>query len=183
MSCGEPTVGRSAGEGPWPTGGTTSGGFFGVPLVNFLGWTFTVYLFIKAFGLYLCSRARCLMTGRPAPPPATCRQYCSTRRHALVLNQVRHRRAHHHHRRCRRDTSRRVRRLPALGESTLWHLQASIPKELRDRSVRMVAEVRPDYPSQWAAISAVAGELGIGASETVRTGSGGPRSTPVAAPV
>jgi hypothetical protein len=26
------------------------------------------------------------------------------------------------------------------------------PEELRDRAVRMVAEVRPQYPSQWAAI-------------------------------
>ena len=43
------------------------------------------------------------------------------------------------------------------------------PEELRDRAVRMVAEIRPDYPSQWAAICAVAGKLGIGAPETVRT--------------
>jgi putative membrane protein len=33
-----------------------SGGFFGVPLVNFLGWTFTVYLFMQVFALYLRSR-------------------------------------------------------------------------------------------------------------------------------
>ena len=33
----------------------------------------------------------------------------------------------------------------------------------------MVAEVRPQYPSQWAAITAVAGMLGIGAAETLRT--------------
>ena len=33
----------------------------------------------------------------------------------------------------------------------------------------MVAEVRPLYPSQWAAITAVAGMLGIGAAETLRT--------------
>jgi putative membrane protein len=32
------------------------GGFFGVPLVNFLGWTFTVYLFMQVFALYLRSR-------------------------------------------------------------------------------------------------------------------------------
>lgn len=41
--------------------------------------------------------------------------------------------------------------------------------ELRERSVRMVAEIRPDYPSQWAAICEVAGKLGIGSPETVRT--------------
>ena len=33
----------------------------------------------------------------------------------------------------------------------------------------MVAEVRPQYPSQWAAITAVAGMLGIGTPETLRT--------------
>ena len=43
------------------------------------------------------------------------------------------------------------------------------PDELRERVVRMVAEVRPQYPSQWAAITAVAGMLGIGAAETLRT--------------
>lgn len=32
----------------------------------------------------------------------------------------------------------------------------------------MVQEIRPDYPSQWAAICEVAGKLGIGAPETVR---------------
>jgi uncharacterized membrane protein len=36
----------------WENGG----GYFGVPLVNFLGWTFTVYLFMQAFALYLRSR-------------------------------------------------------------------------------------------------------------------------------
>ena len=43
------------------------------------------------------------------------------------------------------------------------------PRELRERAVRMVAEVRPDYPSEHAAITAVAGMLGIGSPETVRT--------------
>ena len=33
----------------------------------------------------------------------------------------------------------------------------------------MVAEVRPQYPSQWAAITAVAGVLGSGTPETLRT--------------
>ncbi len=31
--------------------------------------------------------------------------------------------------------------------------------------MRMIAEVRPDYPSEWAAIGAVAQKLGIGSSE------------------
>jgi transposase len=44
----------------------------------------------------------------------------------------------------------------------------SYPPELRERAVRMVAEVRPDYPSDWPAIKAVAGKLGIGSAETLR---------------
>ena len=36
------------------------------------------------------------------------------------------------------------------------------PPELRERAVRMVAEVRPEYPSDWPAICAVASRLGIG---------------------
>jgi transposase len=32
----------------------------------------------------------------------------------------------------------------------------------------MVAEVRPDYPSDWSAIVAVAAKLGIGTAETLR---------------
>ncbi len=43
------------------------------------------------------------------------------------------------------------------------------PEELRERAVRMVVEVGPQYGSQWAAICAVAGKLGVGAPETVRT--------------
>lgn len=42
------------------------------------------------------------------------------------------------------------------------------PEELRERAVRMVAEIRPDYPSQWAAICEVSGKLGIGTPETLR---------------
>jgi transposase len=44
----------------------------------------------------------------------------------------------------------------------------SYPPELRERAVRMVAEVRPDYPSDWPAIKAVAAKLGIGSAETLR---------------
>ena len=36
------------------------------------------------------------------------------------------------------------------------------PPELRERAVRMVAEVTPNYDSQWAAIGAVAQKLGVG---------------------
>ena len=42
------------------------------------------------------------------------------------------------------------------------------PRELRERAVRMVAEVRPNYESEYAAISAVASKLGITTPETVR---------------
>ena len=42
------------------------------------------------------------------------------------------------------------------------------PAELRQRAVRMVAEVRPNYESEWAAINAVAQKLGIGTAETLR---------------
>ena len=52
------------------------------------------------------------------------------------------------------------------------------PDELRERAVRMVAEVRPQYPSQWAAITAVAGMLGIGAAGRCGPGSAARRSIP-----
>src|SRR3954465_3697541 len=42
------------------------------------------------------------------------------------------------------------------------------PPELRERAVRMVAEVTPNYDSQWAAIGAVAQKLGVGTAETGR---------------
>src|ERR687894_2470123 len=42
------------------------------------------------------------------------------------------------------------------------------PPELRERAVRMVAEVSPNYDSQWAVINAVAQKLGVGTAETVR---------------
>jgi len=45
---------------------------------------------------------------------------------------------------------------------------SNYPPELRERAVRMVAEVRPDYPSDWPAIVAVAEKLGIGTAETLR---------------
>ncbi|WP_405575505.1 transposase [Streptomyces sp. NBC_01167] len=45
---------------------------------------------------------------------------------------------------------------------------SSYPSELRRRAVRMVVEVLGDYPTESAAIKAVAGKLGIGSSETLR---------------
>ena len=45
---------------------------------------------------------------------------------------------------------------------------SNYPPELRERAVRMVAQVRPEYPSDWPAICAVASRLGIGSAETLR---------------
>jgi transposase len=42
------------------------------------------------------------------------------------------------------------------------------PRELRERAVRMVAEIAPQYESEYAAITAVASKLGIGTPETLR---------------
>jgi transposase len=42
------------------------------------------------------------------------------------------------------------------------------PPELRDRAVRMVAEVRGQHESEWAAMAAVATLLGIGTTRTLR---------------
>jgi transposase len=42
------------------------------------------------------------------------------------------------------------------------------PPELRERAVRMVAEVRAEHESEWAAIGKVAQLLGVASAETVR---------------
>jgi transposase len=42
------------------------------------------------------------------------------------------------------------------------------PPELRDRAVRMVAEIRADQESEWAAMTRVSQLLGVGTPETVR---------------
>lgn len=42
------------------------------------------------------------------------------------------------------------------------------PQELRERAVRMVAEVRSDHGSEWAAMENVARLLGVGSTETIR---------------
>lgn len=41
------------------------------------------------------------------------------------------------------------------------------PAELHERAVRMVAEVRDQYSSEWAAIESVATKLGIGTPQTL----------------
>jgi hypothetical protein len=52
------------------------------------------------------------------------------------------------------------------------------PRELCERAVRMVGEVRPDDPSEYQAMTAMPQMLGIGSPETVRTGCAVTRSTP-----
>jgi transposase len=42
------------------------------------------------------------------------------------------------------------------------------PPELRERAVRMVAEIRGDHDSEWAAMAKVASLLGVKTPETVR---------------
>ena len=42
------------------------------------------------------------------------------------------------------------------------------PPELKERAVRMVAEIRADHESEWAAMAQVADLLGVGSAETVR---------------
>lgn len=46
----------------WENGG----GFFGVPLGNFLGWTFTVYVFMQVFALYVRYRGPVAQTDHTA---------------------------------------------------------------------------------------------------------------------
>jgi transposase len=41
------------------------------------------------------------------------------------------------------------------------------PKELRERAVRLVGEVRAEHSSEWAAIESVASNLGVGSAQTV----------------
>src|SRR4051812_18839913 len=50
------------------------------------------------------------------------------------------------------------------------------PPELRERAVHMVAEVRADYESPWAAMNAVAEKLGMGRRRCA-SGSANLRST------
>ena len=42
------------------------------------------------------------------------------------------------------------------------------PPELRERAVRIVAEIREQHETEWAAMSAVSESLGVGTTETVR---------------
>lgn len=42
------------------------------------------------------------------------------------------------------------------------------PPELQERAVRMVAEIREQHETEWAAMRAVSELLGVGTAETVR---------------
>ncbi len=42
------------------------------------------------------------------------------------------------------------------------------PQELKGRAVRLVAESRDQYESEWKAIESIATKLGIGSTETLR---------------
>src|SRR5437879_7971972 len=49
------------------------GGYFGVPLTNYLGWSFTVYVFYQLFAQYL--RLRKAGSGEVGEVPALPREY------------------------------------------------------------------------------------------------------------
>jgi transposase len=53
-------------------------------------------------------------------------------------------------------------------EDQVMARKSPYPAELRRRAVAMVAEVRGEYDTEFAAITAVAGKLGIGSAETLR---------------
>lgn len=67
------------------------------------------------------------------------------------------------------DTARRVRRLPSLEGSGTWDDRASIPRSFGSGRCGWFTRWPRDYALQWAAIYEVAGTLGVGAPETVRT--------------
>ena len=48
------------------------------------------------------------------------------------------------------------------------HRSQRYPQELRERAIRLVAEVRDQYESEWTAIESLATKLGIGSTETLR---------------
>ncbi|MFI9626592.1 transposase [Streptomyces sp. NPDC052042] len=62
----------------------------------------------------------------------------------------------------------RVRQDSITGEDRVLARPSQYPLELRRRAVRMVAEVRPEYDTTWAAREAVASKLGIGTTEKLR---------------
>src|SRR5664279_4061119 len=68
----------------------------------------------------------------------------------------------------RTEPPRVCRRLHLLGRMEFMSRRSgTYPKELRDRAVRLVEEVRSEHASEWAAIDSVASKLGIGSAQTV----------------
>ena len=59
--CFDPALSTIAHDWIWRNGG----GYFGVPLVNYLGWFLTVYLFYQFFALYLVRRSGMVRTDQP----------------------------------------------------------------------------------------------------------------------
>jgi transposase len=68
------------------------------------------------------------------------------------------------------EPPRHVRRLHFVGKVGVMSGGSSrrYPPELRERAVRMVAEISDEHGSEWAAISEVARLIGVGCAETVR---------------
>ncbi len=77
--------------------------------------------------------------------------------------------------------NRPVRRLHLLGKDGVISDGSSkrYPLELRERAVRMVAEISDQDKSEWTAITEVAGLRGVGTGETCAAGCARPRSMPV----
>lgn len=71
-------------------------------------------------------------------------------------------------------TSSGMNRPGVSGDSVCWEsgvmgrASKNYPRELQERAVLMVRDVRADYGSEWAAMEAVATKLGIGSTETLR---------------
>ena len=57
---------------------------------------------------------------------------------------------------------------PVREDGAMSNTSRRYPPELRERAIRLVAEVRGDYSTEWNAIEAVASKLGIGSAETLR---------------
>src|SRR5271166_7202586 len=73
-----------------------------------------------------------------------------------------------------RDIAAGLNRPGMSGDSTSWegwsHVRWFVeePPELRERAVRMVAEISDQHESEWAAMGEVARLLGVATPETVR---------------
>jgi uncharacterized membrane protein len=59
--CFDPTLSTVARDWIWRNGG----GYFGVPLVNYLGWSLTVFLFYQFFAVYLAGRPGTVKADQP----------------------------------------------------------------------------------------------------------------------